>query len=310
MLTLLIGQCGNQLGHSFFLSLPPSSSFPSRFFTSLAHPRSILIDTEPKVIGSIQSPFSNTEWKESISSNRDDSVPIYQHTMYLACGSGNNFGMGYCVHGPVLYELVERSVRNIWEAVETRITCILILHSFSGGTGSGVGAYITEKIKDEFGLCVINGGVWPLENGEIGVQEYNCMLGLSGIGVSDAVIMLENGRIPGGVTEWNEGMVQELGSVLSTCTSGKGGSEIQINSLVEHLTSHPGFKITSIKTIPQIAKKNKAFNSNSWSYLVKHLFQMQTTNSYIEEGIDWSVSVKKNRIFSLSLCLHDRIRIL
>jgi tubulin delta len=59
--------------------------------------------------------------------------------------------------------------------------------------------------------------------------------------------------------------------------------------IIRHLCSHPGFRLTTLKTIPQIATATKQFTSLSWPYLMKHLMQMQIADSPTEEGIDWSI---------------------
>lgn len=56
----------------------------------------------------------------------------------------------------------------------------LFLQSLAGGTGSGVGVYITEVLRDEFpSAFMVNSVVWPYESGEVIVQNYNSVLTLS-----------------------------------------------------------------------------------------------------------------------------------
>ena len=63
-----------------------------------------------------------------------------------------------------------------------------------------------------------------------------------------------------------------------------------------HLNSHPGYRLSTIKSIPQVADVSKKFTSNTWSYLSKHLYQMQLTDKYMEEGIDWGKNINSANI--------------
>lgn len=49
-----------------------------------------------------------------------------------------------------------------------------------GGTGSGLGSFLTEEIKEVFGpVTLANFVIWPRMTGEVAVQSYNSMLSLS-----------------------------------------------------------------------------------------------------------------------------------
>ena len=54
------------------------------------------------------------------------------------------------------------------------------MYWISGGTGSGIGTYFTEQIRDEFRPpAMVNSVVWPHSAGEVAVQSYNAMFTLS-----------------------------------------------------------------------------------------------------------------------------------
>lgn len=70
----------------------------------------------------------------------------------------------------------------------------LTLMSLAGGTGSGVGTYLTQCLRDEFPQSfIVNQVVWPYTKGEVIVQNYNAVLTLSRLyQTSDAVLTMEN----------------------------------------------------------------------------------------------------------------------
>ena len=56
----------------------------------------------------------------------------------------------------------------------------MMYSSLAGGTGSGVGAYLTECLYDEYPReMILNSVVWPYKNGEVIVQNYNALLTLA-----------------------------------------------------------------------------------------------------------------------------------
>lgn len=53
----------------------------------------------------------------------------------------------------------------------------LALQSVAGGTGSGVGTFITEQLQDLYpSSSLINTVIWPYSSGEVIVQNYNTLL--------------------------------------------------------------------------------------------------------------------------------------
>nr|PNR29171.1 hypothetical protein PHYPA_027863 [Physcomitrium patens] len=70
----------------------------------------------------------------------------------------------------------------------------LTAQSMAGGTGSGLGAYVTELLKDEYpSKCVLSHCIWPYESGEVIVQNYNALLTLAKLQESaDGIIISQN----------------------------------------------------------------------------------------------------------------------
>lgn len=57
---------------------------------------------------------------------------------------------------------------------------ILVIQSLGGGTGAGLGTYLTRTFREEFPeLPLWNTVVWPYTSGEVVVQYFNCLLTLA-----------------------------------------------------------------------------------------------------------------------------------
>lgn len=58
-----------------------------------------------------------------------------------------------------------------------------------------------------------------------------------------------------------------------------------------HLFAHPGYKLSTVRTIPQLSRASKSFSSAGWRYLLKHLAQMGLQAAApMEDGLDWRVA--------------------
>ena len=100
-------------------------------------PRSVLLDLEPRVINNIMS----SEYKK-----------LYNpENVYLAKdggGAGNNWASGYS-QGAKLYEEVFDIIDREADGSDS-LEGFVLTHSIAGGTGSGMGSYILEKLADRY----------------------------------------------------------------------------------------------------------------------------------------------------------------
>lgn len=140
IITLQIGQCGNQIGSSFWhrLSSLHQASHPSQFFyladDNTPVPRAILLDLEPRVISQITN------------------MGLFNHENIFVSneggGAGNNWASGYLSaqsKKSEIFEMIHRESEN-----SDMLESFFILHSIAGGTGSGMGSYLIEELRDEF----------------------------------------------------------------------------------------------------------------------------------------------------------------
>ena len=344
LVTIQLGQCGNQIGSQFFKTVygdatsslkPGSWSNPTAYhdaslekFFSISEPkptktsslsipqlqaRSVLVDMETKVVQQMLSEARrNGSWSY-------DEKCVYTQKK----GSGNNWASGYCKHGgqasEELLEMVQRQVERC-----DRLDGFLVLMSVAGGTGSGIGAKVTEALNDVYPHSVItNQIVWPYSSGEVIVQDYNTILTTAHLQkASDVVFLMHNDQLHKvcskllhmkkiSFTDINQVVCHSLAGLLQPAVrfehleeyttrsehakAHQGSifepflySQCSLSELQAHLCPRKDFKFVTLKSIPQIPDRSQAYSSFLWSGLLKHLRQMLITDSPIEEGMDWS----------------------
>ncbi|XP_043566931.1 tubulin delta chain-like isoform X4 [Chiloscyllium plagiosum] len=239
MVLLQLGQCGNQVGQELLelintdgrndLGRPDSYRAISleRFFRQEAGTdavpvaRAVLVDMEPKVIShTLAKAMKSGQWS-------------YGNHSYFCQkqGSGNNWANGFCIHGPRHEEAVLDLVQREVEQCE-RFSGFIAMMSLAGGTGSGLGTYITQCLRDMYpNSFILNQLTWPYGTGEVIVQDYNAVLTLSHLyKTSDALLIHENDTVHKicsqlmnikqiSFTDINKVIAHQLGSVLQpVCT--------------------------------------------------------------------------------------------
>ncbi|XP_078535951.1 tubulin delta chain [Lissotriton helveticus] len=315
VISLQLGQCGNQIGYEMFdvicndllstnglCSKKENESYQlscnERFFredeSGVPVARTVLVDMEPKVINQTLSMATRSgRWKYD-----------YQSQFCQKQGSGNNWASGYCVHGPKHKESIMDLVRKEAEKCD-RLSGFFTTMSMAGGTGSGLGTYVTQCLRDAYpNSCLLNQVIWPYGTGEVIVQNYNAILTLSHLyQSSDALLIHENDIVHKicaqlmnikqiSFRDVNKVIAHQLGSVLQPACSSEVTTQYSRNplgDLMERLVPHPEFKLLGLRNIPQMSETSLAYSTFTWPGLLRHLRQMLIANAKMEEGIDWQV---------------------
>ncbi|CAF3951033.1 unnamed protein product [Adineta steineri] len=329
-IVLQLGQCGNQVGQRLFdtliednlthpnqtkLTVTNRSSIDDyirdsldKFFIQHENKltaRALVIDTELKVIEQLM----------------DEKAQSKRHWHYeKKCviegrlGSGNNWACGYR-NGSIAEEKILNSLRWQLEKAD-RVDTILPILSLAGGTGSGLGAYAVEIVRDElprsFLLTTI---IVPYTSGEVVVQNYNSLLTLSHLYHSaDALLVFENDILQQyakklvshsgldrstNIHDMNNILTRHLCSILQPIST-KTKSTYDINNLLEQLLPHPFYKLLTLRCVPQLSDQALDFSTYKWSSLIKNLSQMYINNSYLDEGLNWSLKTFQTRTKSLA----------
>jgi len=203
MITIQVGQCGNQIGMEFWKQLCAEHGIsPEGILEEYATegtdrkdvffyqaddehyiPRSILFDLEPRVITTIL----NSAYAKLYN---PENVYLSKH----GGGAGNNWAAGYKEGESVqeeLFDIIDREADNS-DSLEGFVMC----HSIAGGTGSGMGSYVLEHINDRFPKKLIQTySVFPNQDeiSDVVVQPYNSILTLKRLTENaDCVVVLDN----------------------------------------------------------------------------------------------------------------------
>lgn len=122
---------------------------------------------------------------------------LFDQDSYISSnsGSGNNWGQGYSEYGAEFRDAILESVRRQAEDCDV-LDSFFLLSSLGGGTGSGLGSFITQLLAEEFAdVWKFNCCIQPSEkdDSEVIVSPYNSVLSLSKlINYSDCVLAVEN----------------------------------------------------------------------------------------------------------------------
>ncbi|KAM9749829.1 tubulin delta chain isoform 3-T3 [Dama dama] len=254
IVTVQLGQCGNQIGFEVFDVLFNDSHCPGglcskreneayqasckeRFFSEEENgvpvARAVLVDMEPKVINQTLSKAARSgRWKYG------------QHSCFCQKqGSGNNWAYGYSVHGPRHKESIMNLIQKEVEKCDS-LSGFFIIMSMAGGTGSGLGAFVTQNLEDQYSSALkMNQIIWPYGTGEVIVQNYNSILTLSHLyRSSDALLVHENDAVHKicaklmnikqiSFCDINQVLAHQLGSVFQPTYSREGSFHYRRNPL-------------------------------------------------------------------------------
>uniref|UniRef100_A0A6B2L3W9 Tubulin gamma chain n=1 Tax=Arcella intermedia TaxID=1963864 RepID=A0A6B2L3W9_9EUKA len=199
IVTLQVGQCGNQIGCEYWKRIcyehgigvdgvtQQNSIMGDRkdiFFSQVNEnkyaPRALLFDLESTVLEKIQ--------KSDLKSLFH--VDSYWHDKE-GLGAANNWASGYTQaesRSEEIFELIDRQVESC-----DNMEAFTMIHSISGGTGSGMGSCILEQLGDRYPKTLIQTySVFP-QVSDVVVQPYNSILTLKRlINNADSVVILDN----------------------------------------------------------------------------------------------------------------------
>lgn len=313
VVTLQLGQCGNQTGFEFYDLLSKSAAQPKHAPSSSLHgvnysdlvierffhvnekdekfARAVMVDMEQKVIGQA---FVDAKRHSTWNYDKDAQVTGKK-------GSGNNWAQGYCHHGPKCIADVLDKVSKEVERCDS-LGGFLALMSLAGGTGSGLGAFVTTALRDEYPhAAIVNNVIWPYTTGEVIVQNYNAVLTLSHLySSSDGIVFMENEKMQKicaqllkiknvSFKDINKVVAAKLAGVLLPAFEMSDSTYLAkfvVSDVLSNVCAHPGYKLLNILNIPVVPKTSLAYTSYNWNMLVKHCRQMLIANANMEEGVE------------------------
>lgn len=195
IVTLQVGQCGNQIGNEFWKKLcsehkisldgtllEPQFDRKDAFYyqadDSRYVPRAILLDLEPRVIGQCAPIFN----RENVFISNEGG------------GAGNNWAHGFYVAGKIKEDVMDIVQREA-EACDL-LEAFNLMHSVAGGTGSGLGSSMLESLKESFPKQILTSfSIFPAneDGSDVVVQPYNTVLALGYLNKhADNVVVMDN----------------------------------------------------------------------------------------------------------------------
>eukprot|EP00834_Sanchytrium_tribonematis_P006870 NODE_551_length_6164_cov_0.432811.p3 type:complete len:223 gc:universal NODE_551_length_6164_cov_0.432811:3465-4133(+) len=183
IVSLAIGQCGNQIGSKFWEVIseehaidPTGNAVGTQeqidrinvYYNEASGgkyvPRAILVDLEPGTMDSVRAgPYGQLF--------RPDNFIFGQS------GAGNNWAKGYYTEGAELVDSVLDVVRKEAENTDC-LQGFQVTHSLGGGTGSGMGSLVISKIREEYPdrmMCTFSVVPSPKVSDTV-VEPYNATL--------------------------------------------------------------------------------------------------------------------------------------
>jgi tubulin beta len=128
-------------------------------------PRAILLDLEPGPLDAIRGDHYGGVF-------RPDRFVFEEQS-----GAGNNWAKGYYTDGRELCDVILELVRKEVEECEA-LQGFQLVHSLGGGTGSGLGSLLLEKMHEDYAGHIIS--TWSLfpspKVSDVVVEPYNCVL--------------------------------------------------------------------------------------------------------------------------------------
>jgi len=204
IISVHIGQAGVQVGNSCWElfsqehGIQPDGTIlekkkdeePSTFFQETKAgryvPRSVMVDLEPNVIDSVRntSTYKNLYHPSNLISGSEDAA--------------NNFARGHYTVGKDIVEKVVDRLRKLTEACDS-LQGFLIFNSVGGGTGSGLGSLVMERLSLDHGKkkCKLGFTVYPSPGTATSVVEpYNSVLSTHALlEHNDVTVVLDNEAI-------------------------------------------------------------------------------------------------------------------
>lgn len=159
---LQIGQCGNQIGSKFWEVISEEHGLNAtglyegdcnlqlervNVYFNEAHggkyvPRALLVDLEPGTM-------------DSVRGSRIGALFRPDNFIHGNSGAGNNWAKGHYTEGAELVDQVVDRVRNECESCDC-LQGFQLVHSLGGGTGSGMGTLLINKIREEYPDRIMN----------------------------------------------------------------------------------------------------------------------------------------------------------
>ncbi|MHA1729539.1 MAG: tubulin beta chain [Promethearchaeota archaeon] len=303
-----VGQAGLQVGADYWQQICKEHGInlngnvgqkvgtPEVFFMEASGgkmvPRAILVDTEPKTLR------EKTEVE----------LPKFfdpKNVISGKYGGANNYAKGYLSEGREMIDGVMDAVRKEVDKTNS-LQGFIITHSIGGGTGSGLGSLILEKIKEEYPKKILmTSSIFPSPlMSDAVVEPYNAVLAMdSMIEYADECIVMDNHALYQVITKQmgiSNPTYKDINLVISEAMSDltaslrfSGSLNTDMKEFLVNLVPYPRSHFLMASFAPMATGDDRQYSKITTKDLADSLFEDQ----YMMAAID----VTKGTFLSCSL---------
>jgi len=289
-----VGQCGNQVGSSFWETISEEHCIDSRgkyngqsayererldvYYNEAGSgkyvPRAVLVDLEPGTMAAIKGGSACDLFKP-------------QNFVFGQSGAGNNWAKGHYTEGAELIDQVMEVVRREMEACECP-QGFQVCHSLGGGTGSGMGTLLLAKIREEYPERLISTfSVLPSPKvTDTVVEPYNATLSIHQlIENADCVFCIDNEalfdickrtlKLPSPDYHDLNRLVSNVMSGVTCSLRFPGQLNSDLRKLAVNLVPFPRLHFFLVANAPICSKENSAYTIQNVPELVAQMFDVK-----------------------------------
>jgi len=294
VLTINVGQAGIQLGNAVWKqyccehsikndgTLANESDGASKYFTTFYEetgtgqyvPRNITVDLEPTVVDDVRTgDYSQMFHPEFLLNGKEDAA--------------NNFARGHYTVGKEILDQVNDRLRKLVDNSEN-VQGFIIHHAVGGGTGSGLGALILERIAVDYRKkSKIGFEIYPSPKiSTCIVEPYNAMLSTHWLlDHTEVSIVLDNEAIYGicqKALDIDRPSYADLNIIISKVISSMTASlrfdgelNVDLGEFQTNLVPFPRLHFMTTALAPVVSKEKSSHEAQTIREITDHVFQPQ-----------------------------------
>jgi len=239
-------------------------------------PRAIFVDLEPSVVDEVRNgAYRQLFHPEQLITGKEDAA--------------NNYARGHYTVGKEIVDKTLERIRKLADAC-TGLQGFFVFHAVGGGTGSGFGSLLLERLSVDYGKkSKLDFCVYPSPEVSTAVVEpYNSVLSTHGLlEHTDVAFMLDNEAIYDICRDnlkiekptYNNlnRLVAQVISSLTASLRFDGALNVDINEFQTNLVPFPRIHFMLCSYAPVVSKQNSHHESLSVAELTTALFETQNT---------------------------------
>jgi len=289
-----VGQCGNQVGRSFWETISAEHGIDARgmyhgesdyqkerldvYYNEAGNgkyvPRAVLVDLEPGTMEAIKGGNTGDLFKPD-------------NFVFGQSSAGNNWAKGHYTEGAELIDQVLDVVRREMETCDC-LQGFQICHSLGGGTGSGLGTLLLAKIREEYSERLISTfSILPSPKvTDTVVEPYNATLSIHQlIENADSVFCLDNEAlfdICKRTLKLPNPDFNDLNRLVSNVMSGTtcslrfpGQLNSDLRKLAVNLVPFPRLHFFLVSCAPIVSKETSSYTNLKVAELASQMFDVK-----------------------------------